>query len=189
MKNPIVTAREHIGLSQRELAELLGVSQQFIQRHEVGMASQLPGVIYDYLDSRFSYNSRLDFLADLLVDAAEHKPSLTAAIPEWYFPGSSNFQQAHASFHYLYRLWIRLERAALPSMAEYLHLQSRSEIMAGLCKSLGLSNDTDNRIELAKKLHIHTYVVYYFFRDTTMSNHISRIPEPIITALQETGVR
>lgn len=199
MKNPLIELRESLELSQRELAEILEVSQQFIQRHEKGMASTLPNRIGDYLDYRTSPVARLSLLGDLLIFADE--TGIDWAVPIAYRPGTGTWSDTSRSSVRLYDLWVRLSRASLPDVSGLLErftfdptIRGHNEVVVQstliyLGRAFGVSgtfNESQWRYEIAVKLRIHPFVLSNFLKKP---EKLSEFPPTIKTALQQTHPR
>lgn len=186
MKNPIVTARERKHIAQRDLAKLLGVSQQFIQRHEVGAAANLPATLGDYYDSIYPVRERLDFLADML---GEMDSMVRDRLPRFYFPGDAGFDNHITRFTTLYRVYVRAERAVLPDLFEILtSCRTRGE----LWDTLRFVLKVDTPYEMACKVHVHPYTLSTLFEPThfNFSKPIlpRTLPEPFVIAANESGL-
>lgn len=199
MKNPLTELREQLELSQRELAEILNVSQQFIQRHEKGMASTLPNRIGDYLDYRTTSVARLAVLGDLLVSADE--TGISWAVPISYRPGTGTWSNTSRNTVRLYDLWVRLSRASLPDVSWLLRSITFEPTICGhnavvvqsafiaLRRAFGISGTSDEsqqRYEIAAALCIHPFVLSNFLKKP---DKLSGFPPAIKTAIQQTQPR
>lgn len=188
MKNPLIVAREYLQLSQRDLANELGTSQQFIQRHEIGQSATLPNSIGDYYDRKISPGGRLNILADLISVSVGEYPgrgetsSISAAsladyIPPSYFPGSPKWNDLSRRTTNLYALWVRLERLQLPDVSRLCTIakldprvrgQNRREVRRffdELRVLLGVSGELDSaqqRYEVARLIHVHPFIISRF---------------------------
>jgi len=94
--NPIElkARRLALGLSQSELAELVGVGQNAVSQWETGARRPNPGTAVVLADALDQLEDAAMDLEDELVELAEHKsalldsPEVTLAVPEGPLPGS-----------------------------------------------------------------------------------------------------
>ena len=182
MHNPLVVARERKHIAQRDLAKKIGVSQQFIQRHEVGAAAQLPYSLSAYWDSQLSRPARLDMLADMLEEVSEHHIS---GLASYYYPTYNNHA---ADFANLYKLYVHVDRLLLPNLFTLTTMcKTRGDLLAMLLDKL----EAETLYQLACKLHLNPYVLAGLFEPNhfNLTKPLSLgIPEPVVLALNESGV-
>ena len=74
--NPLLQARERLGLTQQEVASRTGTSQQYIQRLEAGQISACPPLIATFYDSELSGNLTKEY-ADWVHEERQQLPDLS----------------------------------------------------------------------------------------------------------------
>lgn len=203
--NPIVTAREQLGLSQRDVADYLNTSQQFIQRHEIGQSATLPIRLGDFYDGQITASDRLGILGDLIAASVAVRPgtspttrTLADYIPRVYFPGEKVWRDDSRTFARMYRLWVLLSRKSLPDLSGLSRSVRFDPQVRGRNQSeaqrffesariqLGVAAELDShqqRYEVATALRIHPFVLTRFLDHPEKATDL---PPTIQIALGET---
>lgn len=198
MFNPMTWARHSLpqATSQHQLADELGISQQYIHRMEEGLSNTPPTALCDYFDQFISPEDRQGYLSDLVQKIQTYT---TLIISDRYLYGKPAYKGARMAD--VWHLWCLYERAILPDLTSFLRryesndfnatardtIKAMSEFLLAIQGRVAhgdeISEDHVNKpiYTLAKFLCINPYIIQRWDRLS------KAVPPTLVLAINQTG--